>query len=650
MADKPSRASSRNTPLSRLLNTGVRQKSAQPQKESCSGLGNRSSESYFDVTAKQGTGSCGQNSVIGAVSLVPDHVPPLQSGESVTPHLIVTEPLTSTPVNTPPEKSKSLLDILSCKQAKPLNWQYSEPNSADSSPLSSPKPTRRSRSATPSNKNRFRSPLLGLSSLRPKKGSQLSLEWDNFSSDPSYFGKIPIVATPSPSLASSSESVYQLFTPTSVIMAVKRCSKCHKFISGAPTSELEHTGVFGPECQGAHHPDSCSYMSKENSPCSFYANLSPRHNESQILHGAATNPISPELIQKNQELLLLMNRIDNLIRMFPVELMTLDRLKSYEPELEKIRDKYSEFSDKVVMFTLTFATSRNFIVTADGTAMNIEYWQGKELSIGQKMTDHQIIIRNRASELQSAKSMSEYERKEIEMKERELKLKEEQLNLMKQSQTRSEKAEKEKANALAQSKYDEILTLSIELDEFLDKTVDWSKASRSDVVTAMKSLDKWDAKFADLNKAHRDFVMATSIYSLPEESQKVEDIIEETTEKYKRVITDIQTEDKNRELYSLAGTNKEQVKLPKFGGSASEDFATFKAKLLLAFEKNMVPVSDKIEKLRTCLTGPALALVPEKSSDFAKALETLADAFGNPERVLSVRIGELKKVGKCLLP
>ena len=71
------------------------------------------------------------------------------------------------------------------------------------------------------------------------------------------------------------------------------------------------------------------------------------------------------------------------------------------------------------MFTLTFATSRNFVVTADGTAMNIEYWQGKELSIGQKMTDHQIIILNRASELQSAKSMSEYERKEIEMKERE---------------------------------------------------------------------------------------------------------------------------------------------------------------------------------------------------------------------------------------
>ena len=79
----------------------------------------------------------------------------------------------------------------------------------------------------------------------------------------------------------------------------------------------------------------------------------------------------------------------------------------------------------------------------------------------------------------------------------------------------------------------------------------------------------------------------------------------------------------------------------------SEDFSTFKAKLLLALEKNMVPVSDKIEKLRSCLSGAALSLVPEKTTDFEAALETLQSAFGNPERVLSVRINEIKKVGKC---
>ena len=107
--------------------------------------------------------------------------------------------------------------------------------------------------------------------------------------------------------------------------------------------------------------------------------------------------------------------------------------------------------------------------------------------------------------------------------------------------------------------------------------------------------------------------------------------------KYKDVIKAIQNEDKTRELYSLAGSNKEQVKLPKFAGAWGEYFATFKSKLLLAFEKNMTPAADKVESLRACLSGAALALVPEKTNDFAKALDTLREAFGNPERVLGVR-------------
>ena len=83
--------------------------------------------------------------------------------------------------------------------------------------------------------------------------------------------------------------------------------------------------------------------------------------------------------------------------------------------------------------------------------------------------------------------------------------------------------------------------------------------------------------------------------------------------------------------------------MPKFGGCLGEDFAAFKIKLLVALEKNRVPVSDKFEKLRTCLSGQALALVPEKAKDFDSALNVLSDAFGNSEKVLAVRIAELKK-------
>ena len=80
------------------------------------------------------------------------------------------------------------------------------------------------------------------------------------------------------------------------------------------------------------------------------------------------------------------------------------------------------------------------------------------------------------------------------------------------------------------------------------------------------------------------------------------------------------------------------VRLPKFGGSLGEDFATFKSKCLLPMEKNRVPVSDKIEKLRNCLSGQALTLVSEKRKDFFSALKVFSDAFGNPMKVLAVKI------------
>ena len=127
--------------------------------------------------------------------------------------------------------------------------------------------------------------------------------------------------------------------------------------------------------------------------------------------------------------------------------------------------------------------------------------------------------------------------------------------------------------------------------------------------------------------------------------------IQSKTRRYKEVTAAIEEEDKLRELYSLAGNKKEQVEMPKFGGGVREDLSTFKAKLLLAFEKNMVSAADKVEKLRACLSGAALALVPEKTHDFNKALKILKDAFENPERALAARLGDIKKpeneLGKC---
>ena len=163
----------------------------------------------------------------------------------------------------------------------------------------------------------------------------------------------------------------------------------------------------------------------------------------------------------------------------------------------------------------------------------------------------------------------------------------------------------------------------------------------------MKSLDKYAEKFSSLNAAYREFNFAISKHDQPTLRERIEELIEATTDKYKTFIEDVKKQDKTRELYSLAGANSEQVALPKFSGNTGEDFFTFKKKLLIAFEKNRVPLSDKVEKLRSCLAGQALALVPEKTKEFKIAIEYLEKAYGNPEQVLQCRMSDIKKLGRC---
>ena len=154
-----------------------------------------------------------------------------------------------------------------------------------------------------------------------------------------------------------------------------------------------------------------------------------------------------------------------------------------------------------------------------------------------------------------------------------------QLALQESKENKAEQSEKEKSSAVAEVRYDEVLAISSELGDTLDQVSDWSKASRSDIMSAMQKLDKWADKFQSMNKAYREFNLATSKHKRADLSERVEEVIEEVTDKYNKVVKEVREQDKSRELYSLAGSNSEQVKLPKFSGSPGEDFFTFKKKL-----------------------------------------------------------------------
>ena len=157
----------------KYLNTGIRPIAQQSQEVIKS---DSESEAYYlssENSTQQETESCLDNIVTDSLHSALDHIPPQKTGTvPVFPTTSLSVP-TSNKWSVAPAQSFS--GNLSARSSNQINIQNSGFNSYNNSPVSSPtfKSTRRSRSATPSNKSRTRSPLLGISAFAAKKGSQI---------------------------------------------------------------------------------------------------------------------------------------------------------------------------------------------------------------------------------------------------------------------------------------------------------------------------------------------------------------------------------------------------------------------------------------------------------------------------------------------
>ena len=196
--------------------------------------------------------------------------------------------------------------------------------------------------------------------------------------------------------------------------------------------------------------------------------------------------------------------MENLIELFPPDGLTAYYLNVCNEKLKEIKDTFRDFSGKVSTFCIKYANVDQMPHLLANQSMTVQWWEEQEKSLLQKVVQHERDIGHAASQLQEqiqagiSDSQKEYWKKDLELRE-------EHLALMKKSQKESEENEKAKANALAQSKYDEILAYSVDLKDSLSEVEDWSEATRAQVITGMKSLEKWSLSYDNLNKAHRAF-------------------------------------------------------------------------------------------------------------------------------------------------
>jgi len=125
----------------------------------------------------------------------------------------------------------------------------------------------------------------------------------------------------------------------------------------------------------------------------------------------------------------------------------------------------------------------------------------------------------------------------------------------------------------------------------------------------------------------------------------IKKLVEDTRDIVEAAIIMVERADRDRCLYTLQPAPTSLAEYPKFGGKDAQCFFTFEEKVRRCLKSNRVPRRDQAAELRKQLSGHPLKLVPESIQDVDVAFDALRTRYGDEERVLGLRVAELKKMG-----
>ena len=191
-----------------------------------------------------------------------------------------------------------------------------------------------------------------------------------------------------------------------------------------------------------------------------------------------------------------------------------------------------------------------------------------------------------------------------------------------------------------------LLKDSLNLPDFETISDHWNKQSNSEVCKTIRKMADWDKSLVRISKTFREYEKLSKQFN--EDATDREAVLDDYIDvrnNVKEVGIAVQFEDDDRNLQTLQPSKSEKVKYPSFSGEPGEDLVKFKLKMAECFQKNQVPKSDQLDKLRENLTGAALKRVPDTVKELSVAWQNLNEAFGSPIVVLKERLKSLTKVG-----
>ena len=322
-------------------------------------------------------------------------------------------------------------------------------------------------------------------------------------------------------------------------------------------------------------------------------------------------------------------------RVFMLDVGDIDSsyLHRVPEELNAIRDLLTDFIVKVNEFLLEFQSELDPSVIAT--------WKEEISKAKDLVVNHKKSIWKKCDELKPPQPLTYFEQQTLDNQSK-------QLNLQETRNEGTVGLEEKRILGIAEVKYDSLKNLSTKiLKIFEDRSEETlTESSDDEIKKYMRELADLKASVQKFFDAVHEFNEHTVLYKLAEEKHfnvaNLKTKIEQQQDVY---VACLEQEDQERALYTLDKSVGENVKWPSFSGALNEDFSKFKDKFENAAKLNKTSKTVQLTKLRECLSGYPLSLVPETTSDVITAFNVLSQLYGNVSRVLAFQKKKLAELG-----
>ena len=332
----------------------------------------------------------------------------------------------------------------------------------------------------------------------------------------------------------------------------------------------------------------------------------------------------------------LRGKLDREMREFTELHVTSETLDSVESEIDRIKDKKSDYQDSIEDFVQKWTNS--------GVDVQQSVFESWTRDISAVADD----VRNYAMRLRAKKKLllPTYSERSLVVAEATLKVQE--LTLKDQQEIRAEKAQEKvaEASSLPETEANLVMGECSVLGDMLTAEGDWSEADDAVIGNAMRNIAKWQEQMNTVERAYRKFEnMATRHNFTESRKEAVLGSYEDYRSRFETARDAVKNEDLARGLFTLEPPRTDIIKYPSFSGLPSQDYLHFKDTMELRFRENKVKKREQVAKLRECLKGAALGRVPDGIMDIAEAFRRLSEAFGNPNKVMGYNIKALEDLG-----